>query len=196
MKRLSNFLIVFGIAAVAFSLIVFIFTFFPIIKNELDYSLIHHDANANIVHSVDDEFGIVIPKIGANSKVIADVNPYNESEYQWALTKGVAHAKGSVYPGEKGNVFLFSHSSVDFYEALRYNSIFYLLNKLKKDDKIYLFYKKVKYQYKIVEIKYADPTNISYLRQKMNRKTVTLMTCWPPGTTFKRLLVIGELVKK
>lgn len=196
MKRFSTFLIGFGIFAIAVGIIIFFLTFFPVLKNELVYSLARPDANAKVVHAVDDEFGIVIPKIGANSKIIADVNPYKESDYQFALTKGVAHARGSAYPGQIGNVFLFSHSSVSFYEALRYNSIFYLLNKIKKDDKIYLFYKKDKFVYKVTDIKYADPSSTNYLSKKTNKKIVTLMTCWPPGTTLKRLLIIGEQVEE
>lgn len=147
----------------------------------------------NEVVPVDEDFGIVIPKIGANSKVIADVDPYNYKVYQAALTRGVAHAKGTSYPGQEGNIFIFSHSSVNFYEAVRYNSIFYLLSKMEKGDEIYLFYQGEKFKYRVLEKTIAEPGNLSYLTKKTSQKMVTLMTCWPPGTTFKRLLVIGEL---
>lgn len=149
-------------------------------------------ADKKAIKPVDEDYGIVIPKINANSKIIKDVNPFKSSEYQWALTKGVAQAKGSVYPGQFGNLFLFSHSSVNFYEAVRYNSVFYLLSKLEKGDEIYIFYKKNKIKYSVIGKKLVDPNDISYLTKGSSKHTLTLMTCWPPGTTYKRLLVIAE----
>lgn len=165
----------------------------------VDFGSVYHGSNpspaapsAIVPSSI---YFFVIPKINANSKVIKDVNPLNASEYQWALTKGVAHAKGSAYPGQFGNVFLFSHSSVNFYEAARYNSVFYLLSKLEKGDDVYIFYNKAKIKYSVTEKKIVDPKNISYLTNNSKKHTLTLMTCWPPGTTLNRLLVIAEISK-
>jgi len=142
---------------------------------------------------IDEAFGIVIPKLGANARIIPNVNPYDSSVYQQALTQGVAHATGTVFPGRVGNVFLFSHSSVNFYEANRYNSIFYLLYKLEIGDEINLYYKGEKFVYRVTEKKTVNPKDVSYLTGQTTKKVVTLMTCWPPGTTTKRLLVIAEL---
>lgn len=142
---------------------------------------------------VDRKFGIVIDKIGANAKVIPDVDPYNSRIYQVALTRGVAHAKGTGLPGQAGNIFLFSHSSVNFYEASRYNSVFYLLTKLEEGDGIELWYNGTKYDYVVMKKTVVPPTSVEYLKPlEPGRETVTLMTCWPPGTTYKRLLVIAE----
>ncbi len=196
MEKVSDYLIKIGLIFVVASLVVLIFTYFPIAKNEISYQIGKLDNQRKEIKPLDEEFGIVIPKINANSKIVSDVDPFDENDYQNALTKGVAHAKGSSYPDGIGNIFLFSHSSVDFYEALRYNSIFYLLEKLDKEDEIYLFYKKKKYVYKVVSKKLVNPSDISYLTNKTNKQTITLMTCWPPGTTFERLLVIGEIVEK
>lgn len=145
--------------------------------------------------ATDKEFSIVIPKIGVNSKVVKDVDPYNSKEYQSQLTKGVAHAKGTALPGESGNSFYFAHSSDNFYNANRYNSVFYLLNKLSGDDLIYLIYNSTIYIYKVTQVKTVAPEEISYLKGISDESTVTLMTCWPAGTTYKRLVVVGELQK-
>ncbi len=147
------------------------------------------------INPVDEDFGLVIPKIGANSKIVANVDPYNEAVYQRALTHGVAHARGSAFPDAKGgNTFLFSHSSVNFWEAARYNSIFYLIGKLEKDDDVYIFYRKKKYHYKVVEKRVVNPNEVAYLTNLAPQKYLTLMTCTPPGTTLKRLLVIAQAV--
>ncbi len=195
MKKLSLFLIIFGILAILASLVIFILTFYPVFQVELKYELqtISKPLSNKPMSPIDTDFGIVIPKIKANSKVVANVDPYNSREYQIALTKGVAHAKGTSFPGQQGNVFIFSHSSVNFYEAIRFNSIFYLLDKLNKGDEIDLYYHQKKFKYLVSEKKTVDPSSIQYLTGETSGKTVTLMTCWPPGTTFKRLIIVGEL---
>lgn len=201
-----QFLIRLGLILMAFSLLFLLVIFYPVILLELSYYfnkgrdglvVINEGATAvqfsKTIQPVDEQFGIVIPKIRANAKVIADVDPYDEKVYQRALTLGVAHAKGSVYPGQAGNVFIFSHSSVNFYEANRYNSVFYLLNKMEKGDDIYLFYQGEKFIYKVGDKKVIEADDLAYLNQKTVEKTLTLMTCWPPGTTLRRLIVNANL---
>jgi sortase A len=205
MKHLARVFIYFGIGAVGLGFLILLATYSPIIYNEISYDLFHPKTPVEValkqsthpqgfvMTPVDANFGIVIPKIRANAKVIPNVDPYNSSIYQVALTKGVAHAKGTFFPGEGKNIFLFSHSSANFYDALRYNSIFYLLSKLEKNDSVYLFYKNKKYTYSVISKKLVDPTDTSYLTQQTNTEILTLMTCWPPGTSFKRLLVFAHL---
>ncbi len=191
--KIPKLLIILGLVLVFAAITILVFTFYPVAKTETEYLIKGPESISHEIKPIDQAFGIVIPKIRASSKVVPDVNPYNDKEYQWALTKGVAHARGTSFPGQAGNVFIFSHSSANFYEATRYNSVFYLLSKLEKGDKIDLYYKGEKFTYKVTEKVVADPKDLSYLTKKTSKKMVTLMTCWPPGTTYKRLLVIGEL---
>lgn len=197
MNKLPQILIGTGVFLILLSVALFIFIFFPVAKVEINYNLNKPKANINQITPLDKDFGIVIPKIGANAKIIPNVDPYNSNIYQAALTKGVAQAKGSASPSEIGNMFLFSHSSANILEAGRYNSIFYLLSKLEKNDEIHIFYKNVKYKYAVSEIKIVDAKDISYLKRQPSTinhqsSSLTLMTCWPAGTTYKRLLVIAE----
>lgn len=191
----GDFITYIGLALVGIAFTILFTTFWPVIREELGYNVkqtIPALQKRNLI-PVDRNFGVVIPKIGANSLVVPNVNPFNSREYQVALTRGVAHAKGSTKPGEPGNVFLFSHSSVNFYEAAQYNSVFYLLNKLEKGDLINLYYKDTKYIYAVTSKMVVKPTAVEYLKaMDNNRETVTLMTCWPPGTTAGRLLIIAE----
>lgn len=172
----------------------FVLTFFPVVQQELIYrTQAKVTTNARTITPVDKEFGIVIPKIGANIKVIAQVDPMTESVYQRALTKGVAHARGTVLPGQTGNTFIFAHSAGSWYVANQYNAVFYLLYKLSKGDVIDIYYKEKMHTYKVRELKYIDPKEVNYLSPKTDGwKTLTLMTCWPPGTTMKRLIVIAD----
>ncbi len=189
--------ILFNIGLVIFSsgLLLFFLTFYRVIWQEARYT-VTPIFKPKTIKPVDKEFGIVIPKIGANAKIIENVDPFNSKEYQWALTKGVAHASGSAFPGHVGNTFLFAHSSVDWYIANQYNSVFYLLHKLEKGDKIEAYYKKSKYVYEVTEKKFVEASDVSYLyKGNKDTSTLTLMTCWPPGTTYKRLIVQAKISK-
>lgn len=199
---MSKVISIVGFASIVVGLLLLLAIYWPVLSIELSYrfgkakTVIVLSKNepvpataAFVMRPVDEQFGIVIPKIRANAKIIPNVDPYDSRIYQQALTKGVAHAKGSVFPGRVGNMFIFSHSSVNFFDALRYNSVFYLLDKLENGDEIYVYMNATKYIYRVAEKKLVEPNLVSYLTEKTNDKLLTLMTCWPPGTTFKRLIV-------
>lgn len=206
---LSSYLFLSGLILLFIGFLIAFLTFFPVLKEEIKYLfrnksvkiLVTDSRNVQtkeqVLNPVDDNFGIVIPKILANAKVIDNVDPYDSHDYQVALTKGVAHARGTALPGHSGNDFIFAHSSGNWYDANRYNSVFYLLHKLEKGDEIYLFYQKNKYLYKVTEKVFADQSDVGFLspRTKDNSSVLTLMTCWPPGTTLKRLIIKAALVK-
>lgn len=181
-----------GLALILFGLAILGGTFLPIFQQEINYRLAKYrnpEEINNQITPLDTDFGIVIPKINANAHVIKDVDPFNSKIYQSALSRGVAHAKGTSLPGVPGNIFLFSHSSADFLNATRYNSIFYLLTKLEKDDQIKLFYEGKEYDYLVKNRQTVDASAISYLTDDTKEETLTLMTCWPPGTSIKRLII-------
>jgi LPXTG-site transpeptidase (sortase) family protein len=169
------------------SLALFVYIFTPVVKVEVNYA-INKPKTTEIV-PIDRNFGIVIPKIGANAKIVAQVDPYSSHIYQVALTKGVAQTKGTTYPDQIGNIFIFSHSSVNLLDASRFNSVFFLLSKIKTGDEIDIYYKNIKYIYKVKETKIVQAKDVSYLNPISKVKTLTLMTCWPAGTNLKRLLV-------
>ena len=142
----------------------------------------------------DPNFSIVIPKIGANAKILPNINASDENIYLNALNKGVAHTLGTAFPGEGGHIFLFAHSTDYFWNIGTYNAIFYLLYKLEKNDEINLFYQGQRYVYRVIGREIVDPSQVQYLTRKTNREFLTLQTCWPPGTTLKRLLIFAVRV--
>lgn len=142
----------------------------------------------------DPSYSVVIPKIGANARVIANVNAADEKEYLEALKKGVAHVQGSAFPGEGGHIYLFAHSTDYLWNVGSYNAVFYLLYKLEKNDEIDLFYKNQRYVYKVIDKQIVEPTQVEYITRKTNTEFLTLQTCWPPGTTLQRLLVFATRV--
>lgn len=134
---------------------------------------------------------IIIPKIAAVSKIVANVDSANYDEYIGSLKQGVAHARGTAFPGDGGHIYLFAHSTDSIFNVGVYNAVFYLLYKLDVNDEIDLFYQGRKYVYKVVDKKTVDPTDVHYMTRQSNKDFLTLQTCWPPGTTLQRLLVFA-----
>jgi len=161
---------------------------------EAQFASLLSSAKEHILIPKDTFFDILIPKIGANSRIIPNVDPVDETTYLAALQKGVAHAKGSVFPGLKGIVYLFAHSTDSFFNVGRYNAVFYLLKDLTIGDDVVIFYQDVRYNYVVTDTKIVDPSDVSYLTksQSVSEEQLVLQTCWPPGTTIKRLLVIAK----
>src|SRR3990167_7561208 len=81
-------------------------------------------------------FSVEIPSQKVFSKIIENVDPYNQKEYIEKLKLGVAHAKGTSLPGEKGTIYLFAHSSDVPWRITRYNTAFFKLGNTNIDDEI------------------------------------------------------------
>lgn len=148
----------------------------------------------NNIVPVSTEFGIVIEKINANAKVVADVDAGDEKSYVKALETGVAEALGSTAPGKPGNLYLFSHSTDAPWNIVRFNAIFYLLRELEIGDRIIVFYNNKRYDYTVYDKTIAKPGDVSYLTNRYNIPVLTLQTCDPPGTLLNRLIIRAKLV--
>jgi sortase A len=142
----------------------------------------------------DTDFSILIPKIGASAKVFPNVDVSNQNVFLPILMQGVAHAAGTVFPGMNGNVYLFAHSTDNFWDVGRYNAVFYLLKDLTKGDEVVVFYQNKRYNYIVTGSKITSPSDVSYLvnSQNQDKQQLILQTCWPPGTTLQRLLVLAS----
>jgi len=148
-----------------------------------------------ILAPADPEYSIVIPKIGANSRIIPNVNAANPDEYLADLKEGVAQTLGTHNPGEGGHIFLFAHSADNIFDVGTYNAVFYLLYKLDTGDQVNIFYKNHRYIYNVIGKKIVDPTEVNYLTRQTTSEFLTMQTCYPPGTTLKRLLVFAVPAK-
>lgn len=141
----------------------------------------------------DTDFSIVIPKIGASAKVYPNIDPETEEEFLPILKNGIAHAKGTVFPGFAGNVYLFAHSTDNWWNVGRYNAVFYLLKNMAKGDEIVVFFENKRHDYMVSEVLVMDSRDVSQLtRPQTGDEQLVLQTCWPPGTTWKRLVVLAK----
>lgn len=206
-RTLGNFLVLSGLVAI-------FLTFYPAFEAEVFYRfdqllgqryyLLESQTTSPVANLIKQEplgmepvnrdFSIVIPKIKAKAPVIANVDPGNYSEYIKKLQLGVAHAKGTMLPGMIGNTFLFAHSVGNFWEVNRYNAVFYLLRELKSGDRIYIFFGGQRFDYEVFEKRVVTADEVGYLYTQTNFPLLTLQTCSPPGTTWKRLLVFARQI--
>jgi len=152
------------------------------------------DTNLNILVPKDPNFSIIVEKIGANAPVVPNVDVTNRALYDAALKRGVAHALGTSFPGQPGITYLFAHSTDTIWNVPRFNAVFYLLKDLEPQDKVVVFFNNRRYDYVVVEKKITEPTDVYYLTAKIPEQLLVLQTCYPPGTTWKRLLVVAKPV--
>src|SRR3990170_4988289 len=149
-------------------------------------------AKDNILIPPDPNFSIIVEKIGAKAPVVANVNAADKTTYDAALKRGVAHALGTSFPGQPGVSYLFAHSTDTIFNVPRFNAVFYLLKDLEAGDKVVVFFNSKRYDYQVVESKVTEAEDVSYFTMKTEEQILVLQTCYPPGTTWKRLLVIAK----
>lgn len=142
----------------------------------------------------DQNYSIYIPKIGAISKVVSNVDASNKKEYLDALKMGVAEASGLAHPGEMGTTFLFAHSVASPLDYARYNAVFYLLDKLVIGDDVEVVYKGKLLVYEVTSVQRIASRDTKYLIPQNNEEILALQTCWPGGTNWKRLVLTARRV--
>ncbi len=112
------------------------------------------------------------------------------------LKKSLVHYLPQSLPGEYGNVVIFGHSTIpQLYNPKNYMTIFTYLPSLDNGDKILIKVGDNEYEYDVYELFVVDPNQISVLEQKDDASYLTLITCVPPGTYWKRLVVKAKLAK-
>ncbi len=162
------------------------------IKDRMEITIAKFRGSANSPNPQILEFGIVIDKIHINAPIIANVNPNSEYIYNSALKGGVAHFSGTSLPGQRANVVLFGHSSA-LIALGRYDSVFADLPQLNFGDSINIYYQNKIHTYKVINHKIVEANDSSVILPT-NMEQLTLITCWPIGSSAKRFVVIASPV--
>lgn len=112
------------------------------------------------------------------------------------LDISLIHYGGTANPGEVGNPVIFGHSVLtQFYSPNSYRAIFSLLPSLTAGDEILVNFDGITYKYIVYEYYEVSPDEIDILEQRYNRKELTLVTCVPPGTYFRRGVIKARLAE-
>ncbi len=113
------------------------------------------------------------------------------------LKKSLIQYPQTALPGQLGNAVVFGHSVLpQFFNSSNYLTIFSTLYRLNQGDEILIDYNNVQYKYIIDEMFEVKPTDLSVLEQRFDQKNLTLITCSPPGTYLRRLVIKSSLAVK
>lgn len=138
---------------------------------------------------------VIIPKINVQIPVDYSQTTTDEATIETALENGIVHYPTTVKPGEQGNAAFFGHSSNNIFNKGKYKFAFVLLHRMEVGDTFYLSNNNKMYIYKIITKKVVDPSQIEVLDAVPGQvATATLITCDPPGTSLKRLVVVGQQI--
>lgn len=140
---------------------------------------------------------LIIPKINVEVPVDYNVKGLSEAQIQTSLRDGATHYNlpgANALPGQKGNTVILGHSSNDIFNQGAYKFVFVLLDRLQPGDLFYLNYNSKRYVYKVTETKVIDPTQVNELQRGTGKPMATLVTCTPPGTALKRLVVFADQI--
>ncbi|MFH1366499.1 MAG: sortase [Patescibacteria group bacterium] len=141
---------------------------------------------------------ILIPGIGTDADIILAPADLSGSKNDWVesqLDYGIVQYPNGIEDLKKQNLVFFGHSS-SIHPNAKYALVWVKLDKLKIGDEIVLINdKEERINYKVTEepktIR-ADETEI--VKVDKGEGLITLVTCWPPGTTQKRMIVVGQMV--
>ncbi|MDB5186681.1 MAG: sortase family protein [Candidatus Saccharibacteria bacterium] len=139
---------------------------------------------------------LIIPKINVDVPVEYNVTPDYDSQMK-AMEKGVAWfgiPGANSKPGQVGNTVLSGHSSNDIIDPGSYKFIFAQLERLTKNDTIYVNYNGVRHTYTVTKTEVVKPTDVQKLIYQTDKPVLTLITCTPLGTSLNRFLVTAEQV--
>ena len=169
----------------------------PVLLSQISY--LHHGAPSAPVQLASQSAAIIppdptitIPKLNVQAPVVYD-DTRDETQIETDLQNGVIHYAGTALPGQMGNSVIFGHSSNDWWEPGNYKYVFVLLDKLAPGDQFYVDYQSQRYIYQVTGSTVVEPTDLSVLNPTPTA-TMTLITCTPPGTSWKRLIVTANLV--
>jgi len=110
------------------------------------------------------------------------------------LSKHLVNFGGTAIPPNKGTAVIFGHSTLPWlFDTTNYKTIFATLHTIKNNDEILLNVDGVTYHYRVYEISVVNAGDVSIFDQNNTDSFLTLVTCTPPGTVWKRLLVKAKL---
>lgn len=146
------------------------------------YPNINNSANSSNVES----YYLSIPKLKIENAVVATKD--------YDLTKHLVQYFGTSTPPENGNAVIFGHSTLpQLFDPKNYKAIFATIHNLKVGDEIFIDSNGLKFRYKVYSISITSPDDTNILSQSFDDSYLTIVTCTPPGTIWKRLVIKAKL---
>lgn len=144
-------------------------------------------------------FYITIPSVGIDHlPVEANVDSTTESVYNQVLLNKLAHFKSTGLPVSdvKNNMLIYGHSASPNYNPSPKDAevAFSFLPQLKVGDEITITMDGKDYKYIMSSSKIVKPTDTSVITGSRDKKTLTLITCFPLGSNENRYVAVARPV--
>jgi len=199
-KEITIFAIIFLASSVLVYFVLNGGAYSKILKYEFFPDSLRAEASADdkLISGLDEKnYYLYIPKI----EVLAPVIPFentSEKNISAVLEKGVGLYTGYQLPGKTGKAVILGHSSKEtwYHRDGQYAYNFALLDKLQNGDEIYVVFEGKKLIYKVFSNQILTPekTNEILSQAPKGDSEIALITCWPIGFDFKRVIIQAELV--
>ncbi len=109
----------------------------------------------------------------------------------------LVHFPGTALPPNKGNAAIFGHSTLpQWFDQHNPHAIFATALDTKIGDPIIVTVGNKSYNYTVVSMTIVPAEDTSYLAQDSDGSYLSLITCTPPGTTWKRLVIKAKLATR
>jgi sortase A len=126
-------------------------------------------------------YSIFIPALWAEPAPVVQGDGWEQ------LKRGVGQHIGSANPGARGNLVLSAHNDI-------YGERFRDLDQLSPGDEILVSTASFEFIYRVTSISIVEPTDVSVMAPT-ERRTITLISCYPYMVDKQRIVVAGELVE-
>ena len=138
-------------------------------------------------------------EIPANNISVPLIWTKDVKDFDSDLKKGVVHYPGTVLPGQVGTSYISGHSSGYLWDKSPYKQIFAILGQVKDGTSFSITVtqrdgKVVRHNYVVTHRgEFAANDQAQFVNTADS--VVALSTCWPVGTTAKRLVLFGKLTQ-
>lgn len=137
-----------------------------------------------------------VPSLKIDAPILWSSDPKN---FDKDLQSGVVHYPGTALPGQIGTAYISGHSSNYIWAKGNYNHIFTYLGNLADNASFQVTVtqkngKQAILHYVVTGRQEYAPDDIAQF-QNRGDSTVALSTCWPVGSTAKRLVVFGKVTQ-
>ncbi len=132
------------------------------------------------------QYSLAIPKLQIENAIVSTVD--------YDLSKNLVHYYGPASPVEKGTSVIFGHSTLpQWFDPTNYKAIFATLHTIEIGDDLVVTVDGKAYTFKVFSVTVTTPEDVNIFSQSYDNSYITLVTCTPPGTTWKRLIVRASL---
>ena len=135
-----------------------------------------------------------IPSINISAPIVFFDEPQEDALLHEALDQGVVHFPESVLPGKIGQTIILGHSAPLGWPKINYDWVFSEIGDLKEGEEIIINFNNKEYLYQVKDKVILDKGEEIPLKYYSSSKNVLiLLSCWPPGQDYKRIVVMSEI---